>query len=438
MSSPRWPAAGLPLCCVLLLLGCDGEAPGTDGGPAPNDAALADAGGVDASASDAGPRDAGSDDGGGVDAGPPEPPLFIVHSAVQTTDARLNYFTPVTSLTDAVTLDYDASIEVPGRARLYASPGLGFFAIGDSEDVSLTRYDVDAEGALTEGDRLSFAALGVTTLGAQAVHFGSPTVAYYKDASQAQIIVWDPTAMEIVGTIELPASLIREGWTLSFGDWTGRGDDAFFTVTWYSRTYDRVGVGTGLVHIDTRTNEVTVTEDARCRAAINATEIDGAIYYFSGVINGFGHAVAPGDAGQQDCSLRIAAGSVTFDDGYLGTIAPALPSDRVGTVITSTGTDLWAQVADLSITPSAPGTTYSEWYASGWTWWRVPLDASAATQITTEPGAYSGFNVTYGASFLLAESEPDYSSTTFIDLATGAAVPGLTFPGFALDVARVR
>lgn len=385
----------------------------------------------------------GSDDGGQTardgGTGGDDFPLYVLHSAVESPDGRVNYFTLVPSLTERTTVDYTNSIEISGRPRLYAQPGLGFFAIGDGEDVSITRYDVGADGSIVEGDRISFQPYGVTSMGAQAVYFASETRAYYKDPTQARIIVWNPTDMEVIETIDLPASLIRENRIMSFGDWASRGNQAFFTVTHYSNTYDRVDPGTTLVRVDTTTNQVTITEDDRCRELGDNAEIDGSIYFFSGVINAFGHAVYPDDAGQENCILRIGPGSNTFDADYVGSIAPALPEDRSGVVVTATGTNLWAQVVDLTVAPTAPGTTYGEWYAQGWTWWRIPLDSTTgATQITTASGAYSSFAVAGEDFFLLAETEPDYSSTTLLDVSSGTPEPGITFPGFTLDVIRVR
>lgn len=417
----------LTAAMLLSLTACDdGDPPEADAGPDEE---------VDASTPPE--EDASTPE---VDASvPPPDPVYVLHSAVQSTDDRLNYFTLVSSLTEDTEITYDASIEVPGRARLYATEGLGFFAIGDGEDVSLTRYDVEGDGTLTEGASLSFAALGVTSLGAQAVHFASPTVAYYKDPSQAQVIVWNPTTMEITDTIDLPASLVRADRRTSFGDWGTREGDAFFTVVWYSATYDAVDEGTALVHIDTETQEVTVTMDDRCRGLSDAAEIDGALYWFSNVINAFGHAVEPDVKGQSNCMLRVLPGEDTFDDAYVGDVDDALPTDFSGAVVTATGTDLWAQLVDLSVAPTAPGTTYSEWYADGWAWYRVPFEGTEATMISASTGAYSSFAVTaQEGAFVLSDTEADYSSTTLIDVAGGAPAEGLTFPGFALDVARVR
>src|SRR5688572_12831947 len=259
-------------------------------------------------------------------------PQFLLHSAVQGDDGgRLNYFTPVSSLATVATVSYDGSLELPGRARLYAAPGVGHFAIGDAEGVSLQRYEL-IDGRFVPGAELSLQAFGVTSLGAQAVLFASPTRAYYKDAGQGLIIAWNPRDMLIDEVIELPPSLIREGYVLGLSNWVQRDAEAFFAVSWSTPEYDRVLPGTALVRLDLTTNAIDVTLEPRCRGIETTAHVDGSLYFFSDVINGFGHAVYPDDAGQRDCILRVAPGSSVFDPEYLGSISEALPPGTSGTV----------------------------------------------------------------------------------------------------------
>ncbi|MFP2923892.1 MxcI [Pyxidicoccus sp. 3LG] len=367
-------------------------------------------------------------------------PQYLLHSAVQTGGTRMNYFTLVDSLDQARQLDYANSLELPGRPRLYPAQGIGFFAIGDGESPTITRYEVQ-EGRLVAGRSFSLQTLGVRALGAQAVLFISPTKAYYKDDAQAQIVVWNPTEMAIVKTIQLPRELVKQGYITSLSNWASRTGEAFFTVGWTTTAYDRVLPGTVLIRIDTATDELTQVPDDRCRDILKTAKLGDTLYFFSGVINGLGHtAYSSQNGGQQDCILRIAPGQRTFDASYVGTVAPALGANKVGTVITVTEDGkAWLQVADTTITPSAPGTTYSEWYSKGWSWWSVSLESLGnAVRVQSEPGAYSGFAVSAGSSFFISQSAADYSVSTLMEQSTGAPKAGVSFPGFVLDVARIR
>ncbi|NPC84786.1 MxcI, partial [Pyxidicoccus fallax] len=371
---------------------------------------------------------------------PTTQPQFLIHSAVESNGTRMNYFTLVDSLDQAKQLDYANSLELPGRPRLYAAQGIGFFAIGQGEAPTITRYELQ-EGKLVAGGSVSFQAEGVRALGAQAVLFISPTKAYYKDDAQAQVIVWNPTEMVITKTIPLPATLVKPGYITSLSQWASREGEAYFALGWTTRTYDQVLPGTVLVRFDTATDEVTVVNDDRCRDLFKTARLGNALYFFSGVINGLGHtAYSAQNGGQQDCILRISPGQRAFDEGYVGTISTALGAGKVGTIVSVTGDGrALVQAADTSITPSAPGTTYSEWYSKGWSWWSVPLETlSGATRVPGEPGPYSGFAVSDGSSFFISQGTTNYSVSTLMEMSSGTPKAGVSFPGFVLDVARIR
>ncbi|MBZ4417942.1 MxcI [Myxococcus sp. RHST-1-4] len=375
--------------------------------------------------------------------GPTEPatqPQYLIHSAVQTDGTRMNYFTLVDSLDQATQLDYSKSLELPGRPRLYAAQGIGFFAIGGGEAPTITRYELK-DGRLVAGSSISLQAQGVRAMGAQAVLFVSATKAYYKDDAQAQIIVWNPTEMAIEKTLPLPRELVKQGYVTSLSQWASRAGEAYFTVGWTTPTYDRVLPGTVLVRLDTATDELTQVPDERCRDINKTARLGDTLYFFSGVINGLGHtAYGAENGGQQDCILRISPGQRTFDADYVGTVAPALGDNKVGTVIAVTEDGkAWVQAADTTITPSAPGTTYSEWYSKGWSWWSLPLESlSNPVRVEGSPGAYSGFAASTGASFFVSQSAADYSVSTLMELSSGTPKAGVSFPGFVLDVARIN
>lgn len=374
-------------------------------------------------------------------AAPAEPsgPLYLVHSAVEGDEGRMNYFTTVDSLTAPRVLDYAGSLELPGRARVYAGPEPGSVWIGDAESMTLERRSLDGEGRLVPGGRLSLQALGVTSLGAQALVFVSPDKAYYKDAGQAQVIVIDAREMLIEAVLPLPAELVRDGLVTTLSDWAVRDGEAYFAAGWTTETYDRAAPGAVLVRVDTETDELSVSEEPRCRELSTASELDGSLYFFSGVINAFGHAVYPGEGGQEDCFLRVLPGERSFDPAFLGTLGAGLPARRGPTAVALTpDAVVWAQVADLDLAATTPGATYSEWYQDGWSWWSLPLAGTGARRIEQPPGAYSGSAIAFDGAFLISQAAPDYSQTTLVDLSSGAPRPGLAFAGFTLDVVPLR
>ena len=367
--------------------------------------------------------------------------LYLVHSATQNTDGkRTNFFTPVSSLTDEQTLRYDSSLTLEGRSRLYAQPDIGFFALGAGEELTITRYTLTEENGFEAGSSLSLQPFGVTSMDAQAAYFVSKNKAYYKDGGQAQIVVWNPEEMAVEKTIALPGDVLKEGYEVSFSQWAARGDELYFAIGWTTEEYNRVLNGVKLVHIDTVTDEISVTDDSRCRGLNYTARVDDVLYFFSDVVNGFGHAVYADEGGQAACALRIAKGETKFDADYVGDVAGAVGKGFEATIIDVTPDGVaWLQVADLSVAPHAPGTTYNEWYDAGWSWYRAPLDSlQDAKPVSSESGAYSAFTAIDGNAFLISQSDDDYAKTTLVDLSTGEPKPGVSFQGFALDVARVR
>lgn len=388
--------------------------------------------------------DAGAEEDGDASDGATRPaadPLYIVHSATQNPDgARTNYFTLTKSLLTPQMLDYDKSITQPGRSRLYAQENLGFFAIGAGETLTITRYTVGDNDTIEPGASLSLQAQGVTSLGAQAVYFVSETKAYYKDAANAQVIVWNPEQMKVERTIELPAELIKQEYTTSVSQWAAAEGQVYFAMGWTTKTYDKVLPGTKLVRIDTDTDEVVISDDSRCRGLNQTVNLDGTLYFFSDVINAFGQAVYPDDGGQPACALRINPGETSFDPDYVGDVAGAFDADQAATVVDVTADGIaWVQVADLDVAPTDPGTTYNEWYDKGWSWYQVPLDTlQSPVAVATPAGAYSGITATVDAEFLITQAAEDYSTSTLNALSSGTPEPGVSFGGFTLDVARLR
>ncbi|MET0339900.1 MAG: MxcI [Polyangiales bacterium] len=382
---------------------------------------------------------AGIDAGTGATSGS-APSLFIVHSAVQGTDGnRLNYFSAVTDLAKPEKIDYGKSIELSGRPRLYAAPKLGFFAIADAETLSITRYEVGADGSFRPGAKLSLQQHGVSALEPQGVHFVSATKAYYKDSKQAQVLVFNPSTMTIDRAIPLPRELLIPDHNVSVSRWVARDGEAYFAVGATIKDYSRTLPGTTLVRIDTATDALTLTRETRCRGLSYVANVADTLYFFSDVMNGFGHAVYPNEGGQPDCTLRILPGQQVFDPSYVGSMQAAL-GGQIGTIVAATESgEAWAQVIDPAVMPKTPGTTYNQWYDKGWRWVHLTLPAlSNPTEAGLAAGAYTAQTVTVGSSFYVSQASVDYGVTALVELGASGPKPGVSFNGFPLDVARVR
>jgi hypothetical protein len=67
----------------------------------------------------------------------------------------------------------------------------------------ITRWTVSADDRIEKRETLSFANLGVSRADASAELFLSDDKAYFHDDDSRQIVIWNPRAMEIIGTIPL-------------------------------------------------------------------------------------------------------------------------------------------------------------------------------------------------------------------------------------------
>jgi hypothetical protein len=116
-----------------------------------------------------------------------------------------SYFHVASSLGEGTEIDPARALEVAGSARLFSYEE-DWFAIGGGETPTITRYTLTDEGELVEGDAISLQPFGVQSLW-DTLYFITPEKAYYPDREGAQIVVWNPTTMEVTGTIPLPDTI---------------------------------------------------------------------------------------------------------------------------------------------------------------------------------------------------------------------------------------
>src|SRR5262245_25851006 len=132
-----------------------------------------------------------ADDSQRVVATPPSEQLYLLWSGTSGDEVDSNYFTPLPSLDVGTVVDYGRALEQPGIARLYGQDGVGFFALGDGEEQSITRYELGADDAFVPGQKLSLQPFGVELLAdATSLKFISPSKAYYIDPSGLQVLIW--------------------------------------------------------------------------------------------------------------------------------------------------------------------------------------------------------------------------------------------------------
>ncbi|MEM8894918.1 MAG: hypothetical protein AAGC88_10095, partial [Bacteroidota bacterium] len=128
------------------------------------------------------------------------PPAYIVQNTVQAPDAPRTIFLNVLSdLTDEI--DLADAFEFNGNSRVRVFNGKVY--IFDSEQVQVIKYSIDANNVLVEEDRFSLAQLGAEGfLGI--IAFVNDEYALVLANGLDQFVIWNPTTMELRGTINRP------------------------------------------------------------------------------------------------------------------------------------------------------------------------------------------------------------------------------------------
>lgn len=380
---------------------------------------------------------------GEADAGAPEvepaPRAYLVGTRIFDDTTTTSYFHVLPGLGADVTFDLQQALEVPGSAKLYSAYDLGWFAIGSGEAPIITRYELDAAGTLVPGQSMSLLGQGVTDLW-DTLYFVSPTKAYYPDRPGGQLIVWNPSTMEVTGTVPLPDTL-RPGYLALYGYAPiVRGNELLISVGWFDwDVTDSALPETGVVVLDTTTDSVVRFDtDTRCGGVTQPITLpSGDAYLVSSALAGAAHRLGRLDTAP--CALRIPAGSNQLDPDYSLSLEGVTGSNLAGEPVPAGDYVFLRAFDDTLATMEGPMATWELTSQAAWRWLRWDPSASEPAQLsdmTPSTADVSWFQVdgrVYGS-----ETTPDYSQTTLIELSAEGPIRALTAPGFLHGVARVR
>lgn len=382
-------------------------------------------------------QEPGETSGGGIPSGP----AYVAATRVWDETATTSYFRVLPSLEQGTAVDLDQALEYPGSAKLYASPDPVWFAIGGGEAPTIARYTLGDRGALVEGDTINLQPLGVQGLW-NTIYFVSPTKAYYPDRAGQQLIILNPTTMEVEGKIDLTQTN-RDGHLALYG-YTPilRGKTLLFSVGWFDWETDDTIVGeTGLVLIDTETNTVSrVDVDTRCGGITQAiVTASGDAYFVNSALAVAAHRL--GRLPTEPCALRVQKDADAFDQDYVQHLDELFAGAMAGEPMPGGGDTLILRTFDESLATIA--TDSQTWDLTGqkaWRWWRWDTATNQTVQIDDlAPGLADVLWFQVDGRVFGTETKEDYSESTLIELtAEGGPKRALTVPGFLYGVARVR
>ncbi|WP_437505511.1 hypothetical protein [Sorangium sp. So ce1099] len=365
---------------------------------------------------------------------------FVVATRVWDDTSTNSYFHVLPSLEPGTAVDPSQALEVPGSARLFAFEGLGWFGLGEAESPTISRYTLDG-GALVKGDAISLQPFGVQSLW-PTNYVVSPTKVYHPDREGEQIVVWNPTTMEVQGTIPLPDTA-REGYLALYGYGSVlRGKTLLFSVGWFDwSAADTVLPETGLVAIDTETDTVVrVDVDDRCGGITQSVETASGDAYF--VSSGLAAAAYHLERLETEpCALRIPKDADAFDPGFALHLSELTGGAIAGDPIPAGGDSVFLRVLDEGLATSSEETkTFEITGQPAWHWWRwdtAANEAAAIPELAPSPANVSFFEVD-GRVFTIDEKSGSTESTLIELTAEGGPKLGLTTPGYLHGLAKVR
>jgi hypothetical protein len=311
--------------------------------------------------------------GGG---GPTVPPLYLVPTYVLGAGDTSQTYLNVTSSFDADTVvDATGGFEIQGDAFPFVHDGVVY--VTDPLAPAITKFTVDENDELVEGDKVSFAGVGLSGPPGL-VHIVSNEKAYVFDVAGLRAIIWNPSDMSLTGEeIDLSdlvyqthePSIYTDPFSLRV-----RGDQIFVPVTW-ADVYDA-----GVLVLDTKNDEVvSVLRDSRCGSGTASARLGNDLYFFPSANNTLTyHNLAANPV--PSCALRINADEAVFDPEY---------TLDLSAVTGGLGAQGGIPVGDGSLYISAIDAdrfaTRVSNYDPFWGFWHYELDASEATPVTGFP-----------------------------------------------------
>jgi hypothetical protein len=372
----------------------------------------------------------------GVEPGPA--PIYALTTQVFGENDSQSYVLLTGNLDGETELSIEqAVIEIPGRALASGPDDAGALYVASDQGPNVTRYELDDEGKLVKGKSISFLATGVTKFGEYSSQFQhvSADKAYWFDGATAQMVVWDPTAMKVTGSVGF-AELATAGQVLSFTTAPVRdGDMLYLFAAW--RTGLVVTSRVAVIAVDTRNDEISIVEDDRCGYVRDGVLRDGYLYLAS---EAFGSAAHWLDASNPaPCLLRFDTATREFDPGFHVELADLMDGAAAGSLIAGPGDRAFLRVLHGQSTPENVTNPRVVASASAWSWVSVTL-GDEPTVAPVEAPLSSGSVLRFAlGDRIFAPLFREATDTTFLELTDeGPKADALSLPGLVFSAVKLR
>jgi hypothetical protein len=373
--------------------------------------------------------------------GPGTSPAVMVSVASRSPEGTTFYVGAYPELPAA--LDLSQMVETASGQN--ATAANGFIYVWSAVSGVYTRYAVDDELRLREAGAVSFMNLGGT--GNVMTSFISPTRAYSMTRDNLTIVVWDPEAMVVLGTIDTSAAIDPDYPNYDYGEPVVFGDYVAWPVLWddYDNFDFKPSVDVILASASSEEPAFSVS-DSRCGGGWGLfTDDEGDLYALGNAWFGFAHFFDREPSRQpNDCMLRMRAGSSEFDPDFYVDLNRAADTPAVYHAWQSNDRSVVAAVWDSAIDPAS--------LASPDDYWETPMkrklvriddDASQPLEGIPDSSVFSTTNYRLDGELYMLMSEGSAGNaadqrSTLYRISGDRAQPAITTSGDLWSIGRVR
>jgi hypothetical protein len=367
--------------------------------------------------------------------------LYSIGAIVQNPEGRTLLVQTLGSLDHDI--DNSRALEFSGNARHWSNGGAVF--IGLAEEPTIEKYVPDSSGALVSAGRVSFLSHGLSAIPAGNI-FLSETKAYLFAESQYQVIVWNPSTMEITGEIQL-SSLKMDGYDIELWRATRAGSRVYAPLRYVNFDAKEILHRVSLVDIDADRDEIiAVAHDDRCVGAEEPAILDdGSVYvladgrsYLAQV-----YAAAQKQEPPKNCILRMLPGQTSFDPDFHVEIPSLTGGKDAASALWHTGVGVgFAKMYHADkLAPGADASGFQFWMNPVFKLWRVTLGQTPiAEEVQGAPFSMLAFGgqIIDGKLFI-GETENAQTSTVYeVDPVANQARARFTMQGAMRDLYRLR
>jgi hypothetical protein len=245
-------------------------------------------------------------------------------------DSTTSYLVAMSSLDEGTVMDLDTAIELPDYANVAGIVGEPHVWLGYDLSPIVERWDLGDDGQFERGPRLSFANLGAATVSPDAQGaFVSRDLAAVPNQETGELVLWNPTAMGIVNTLDLEIPE-RDGVPPLFRSTVARADGSLLLSYYYISGEGDLADVAGIVIVDPSGPSVVGRDEWEgCNYNYARTAPDGTVYLTVSASWTQRSLIYPtGPWLAKACLLRIQPGATQFDRDFDPNVLGSLTGGR--------------------------------------------------------------------------------------------------------------